>query len=112
MAKLEATLHGDFQAIISDLENEIMQGSASASKEDSVLYDKNGVRCYTGVFERYSYTGGNRVSMTVTLFGDDAASDLCVITSGGSRGMFFKWNTIGEESFLETIEACVKKYEA
>ena len=52
------------------------------------------------------------MSMTVTLFGDDAASDLCVITSGGSRGVFFKWNTIGEESFLETIEACVKKYEA
>ena len=112
MAKLEATLHGDFQAIVSDLENAVMQGSVSASKEDSVLYDKNGVRCYAGVFERYSYTGGNRVSMTVTLFGDDASSDLCVITSGGSTGMFFKWNTIGEESFLETIEDCVKKYEA
>ena len=40
MAKLEATLHGDFQAIVSDLENAVMQGSVSASKEDSVLYDK------------------------------------------------------------------------
>ena len=90
MAKLEATLHGDFQAIISDLENEIMQGSASASKEDSVLYEKNGVRCYTGVFERYSYTGGNRVSMTVTLFGDEAAGGCSLNGTPSARNRFWR----------------------
>ncbi len=110
MAKLEATLHGDFQAILADLESEILHGSVSASKEASAVFEQNGVRCYTGVFERFSYTGGNRVSMTVTLFGDDTASKVCVITSGGSTGMFFKLNTLGEESFLETVEACVEKY--
>lgn len=111
MAKLTATLHGDFQTIVRDLTATVLSGSISASEEASVCYTRNGVQCYIGVFERYSYTGGNRVSMNVTLFGDNASSDLCVITSGGSTGTFFKFNTFGEEAFLETIEACVRKYE-
>ncbi len=111
MAKLTATLHGNFQNIVRDLTETVLNGSISASEEDSVQYTRNGVQCYTGVFERYSYTGGNRVSMSITLFGDDVCSNLCVITAGGSTGTFFKLNTFGEEAFLETIEACVRKYE-
>lgn len=111
MAKLEATLHGYFDSIVSDLENTVLNGSISASREETVQYTRNGVRCYLGVFERFSYAGGNRVSMSISLFGDDEYSNLCVVTSGGSTATFFKINTWGEESFLDTIEDCVRKYE-
>lgn len=111
MAKLEATLHGDFDSIVSDLENTVLNGSISASREETVQYTRNGVQCYLGVFERFSYAGGNRVSMSISLFGDDEYSNLCVVTSGGSTATFFKINTWGEESFLDTIEDCVRKYE-
>lgn len=111
MAKLEATLHGNFDRIVSDLENTVMNGSISASQEDTVQYTRNGMRCYLGVFERFSYAGGNRVSMSISLFGNDDYSNLCAVTSGGSTATFFKINTWGEETFLETIEACVRKYE-
>lgn len=111
MAKLEATLHGHFDSIVSDLENTVLNGSISASREETVQYTRNGVRCYLGVFERFSYAGGNRVSMSISLFGDDEYSNLCVVTSGGSTATFFKINTWGEESFLDTIEDCVRKYE-
>lgn len=111
MAKLEATLHGDFDAIVADLENTVLNGSASATKEESVQYARNGVRSYLGIFERYSYTGGNRASMSIALFGDDEYSNLCIVTSGGSTGTFFKFNTWGEEAFLDTVSGCVRKYE-
>ncbi len=111
MATLTATLHGDFEKIVSDLENTVMNGSISATKEESVQYARGGVQCYFGVFERFSYAGGNRVSMSISLFGDDACSDLCVVTSGGSTATFFKINTWGEETFLETVMDCVRKYE-
>ncbi len=111
MATLTATLHGNFQNIVRDLTDTVLGGSISASEEDSACYARNGMQCYTGVFERYSYTGGNRVSMSITLFGDDVSSELCVITSGGSTGTFFKINTFGEEAFLETVAGCVRKYE-
>ena len=55
------------------------------------------------MFERYSYAGGNRVSMNVTLFQSGELICLAAITSGGSQAMFFKVNTWGEETFLDTL---------
>lgn len=110
MAALKETLCGDFNQIVSDLENAVMGGSVSATKEESVQYARDGVMCYFGIFERFSYAGGNRVSMSISLFGDDMQSDLCVVTSGGSTATFFKINTWGEETFLDTVWDCVQKY--
>ena len=60
------------------------------------------------VFERYSYMGGNRVSMNVTLVGNGCDLFLSAITSGGSSAVFFKLNTLGEESFLEKLVPIVE----
>ena len=68
MAKLERTLSGDFNQLIKKIETGILNGSMSASLEDSSDFYSGDARCSVRVFERYSYAGGNRVSMTVTLF--------------------------------------------
>ena len=65
--------------------------------------EADGVRCAVRVYERYSWTGGNRLSMSLTLFGSGSELQLSAITSGGSNAMFFKMNTIGEDAFLDTI---------
>lgn len=104
MAKLERTLNGDFNAILGKIVNGIISGSVSASLEDSSDFRCGDARCSVRVFERYSYAGGNRVSLSVTLFqnGDDAVH-LSAITAGGSQAMFFKVNTWGEEAFLDKL---------
>ena len=104
MAKLETTVTGNFRELLNKIENEVLHGSFSASLEDSSDYEENGARCSVRVFERYSYAGGNRVSMNVTLFQvGNGPIHLSAITSGGSQAMFFKINTWGEESFLDTL---------
>lgn len=103
MAKYERTLRGDFNAILTHIENGIINGSASASLEDASDFYANGARCSVRVFERYSYTGGNRVSMSVTLFQNGDEIQLSAITSGGSQAMLFKVNTFGEEAFLDKL---------
>ena len=104
MAKLERTLNGDFNQIIKKIENGILNGSMSASLEDSSDFYSGNARCSVRVFERYSYAGGNRVSMSVTLFqnGNDEIR-LSAITSGGSQAVLFKINTWGEEAFLDKL---------
>lgn len=104
MAKLEQTLSGNFDQILHKIENGILNGSISASLEDSSDFHGNGARCSVRVFERYSYSGGNRVSLNVTLFqaGDDKIH-LSAITAGGSQALFFKLNTWGEEAFLDKL---------
>ena len=104
MAKLETSVYGDFDEILKRIEDGILNGSISASLEDSSDFYSDGARCSVRVFERYSYAGGNRVSMSVTMFqnGNDEIH-LSAITSGGSQAVLFKINTLGEEAFLDKL---------
>ena len=103
MAKYERTVRGDFDRVLAYLEDGIMKASLSASYEDGSDYTCGGVRCAVRVFERYSISGGNRVSMNLTLVGEGEELFLSAITSGGSQGVLFKLNTFGEKAFLDTL---------
>ena len=104
MAKLNKSVPGDFDAVVNRVTDGILKGSVSASLED--FWDTRGTwsRCAVRVFERYSWTGENRVSMNVTFFQENGGPvQVCAITSGGSQALFFKVNTFGEEAFLDTL---------
>jgi hypothetical protein len=105
MAKLECTLNGDFDAVIAKITDGIENGSMTSSLEDSSDFTTGDVRCSVRVFERYSYMGKNRVSLSITLLqvGSNPIQ-LSAITSGGSQAMLFKINTLGEESFLDLLK--------
>ena len=103
MAILQRSFQGDFDALLTKIERIVLNGSISATLEESADYRTPQGRCSVRAFERYSWTGGNRVSMNVTLFQAGEEIQLCAVTSGGSQGMFFKLNTLGEEAFLETL---------
>ena len=103
MAQLERALAGDFDEILRNIENGILRGSMSASLEESSDFEENGARCSIRVFERYSYSGGNRVSLSVTLFQNGGDIHLSAITTGGSQAVFWKVNTWGEEAFLDKL---------
>ena len=107
MAKFECTITGDFDAVLDRLHEGVLDGSASASYEDGSDYAAGDMRCAVRVYERYSWSGGNRVSMSLTLVGRGRELFLSAITSGGSQAMFFKINTWGEEAFLDTLRAVV-----
>jgi len=104
MAKLEQSIQGSFDGILNKITDGIVNGSVSASLEESSDFRTSEARCAVRVFERYSYMGGNRVSLNVTLFqAGDGPIHLSAITSGGSQAMFFKVNTFGEEAFLDKL---------
>ena len=104
MAKLEQTIHGDFDQILRKIEDGILNGSMSATLEDSSDFQSGSARCSVRIFERYSWSGSNRVSLNVTLFqGDTDSIHLLAITAGGSQAVLFKLNTVGEEAFLDKL---------
>ena len=111
MAKYECRLKGSFTHFLQYLDQAILQSSISASYEEGSDYCLGETRCAVRVYERYSVTGSNRVSLSVTLLGKGEELMLCAITSGGSQAAFFKINTWGEEAFLEQVERAVHNYE-
>ena len=102
MAIFEKTIQNKkFDQLLWKLENEIPASSWSAELEAGSDFKEGGAQCSVRVFERYSVMGGNRLSLTLTMFQNgDSPIRLSAITAGGSQAVFFKVNTLGEESFL------------
>ena len=105
MAKLERTVPGAFDTVLEHLTRGILDGSISASLEDQVNYVFSDGRVAVRVFERFSYMGGNRLTMTLIVTEQNGRTQVTAITSGGSQALFYKINTFGEEAFLKKLEA-------
>ena len=104
MAKLLKSVNGDFDQILQNIVSGILNSSISATLEEAEDFREGNARCSVRVFERYSYFGNNRVSMTVTLFQEgNGIIHVSGITAGGSQAIFFKINTVGEEAFLDKL---------
>lgn len=110
MAKYECTFKGDAKEVLDIIDSAVSE-SVSATCEDSSQYMAGDVKCYVRVYERYSYSGGNRVSLNVTLVENAGEIFVSIITSGGSQGVLFKFNTWGEESFLESVQSALERYQ-
>lgn len=85
MAIFEKTIQNKkFDQLLWKLENEIPASSWSAELEAGSDFKEGDARCSVRVFERYSVIGG-------------------------SQAVFFKVNTLGEESFLEDIKGLLEE---
>ena len=106
MAIFEKTIRNkNFDKLLRKLEQEIPDSSWSADLEAGSDFKEGDARCSVRVFERYSMIGGNRLSLTLTMFQNgDSPIRLSAITAGGSQAVFFKMNTLGEESFLDDVK--------
>ena len=109
MAKLERTFTGDFDLALARLDQAVLGGSTSATLEDRSDFTMGATRVAVRMYERYSWSGGNRVAMCLTLAGEGDRLHLTAITAGGSPAMCFKINTWGEEAFLDTLRDIVDK---
>jgi len=109
MASMTRILKGkSMDQWLETIENEIVGGSMSATLEGKADFRSGDARCSVRVFERYSWIGGNRLSLSVTLFQNgDEGIRLSAISSGGSQAVFFKINTLGEDAFLDKLKELV-----
>lgn len=112
MAKYEQRLKGNFNELLNWLHEDITNGSVSVSYEDGSDFTVGETELAVRVYERYSMAGGNRVSLSITLIGNEEELFISAITSGGSQAVFFKLNTLGEETFLELCKESVENYMA
>ncbi len=110
MAQFSTHMTGSFDALLRYIDQNVMIGSFSASQEGGSDMQCGDVRCAVRVYERYSFVGGNRLSLSVTLFGRDGDLQLSAVTAGGSQAMFFKINTWGEETFLDKFRKQIEAY--
>ena len=92
MAQYSDHLSGKFDDLLHYIEENVVNGSMSASLEGGGDDSMDGVRC--------------------TIFGRDGDLHLTAVTAGGSQAMFFKINTWGEEAFLDKFQKQIDVYKS
>lgn len=105
MAMFKKTGIGNFSEVLENLHNKIMNSGVSVSLEESSNYNIGEVKTAIRVYERYSFLGNNRLSLSVFLIESNDKLHLNLITSGGSQAIFFKINSFGENNFLNEIKS-------
>ena len=111
MAIFEKTIRNqNFDTLLRKLEHAIPDSSWSAELEAGSDFKEGSAQCSVRVFERYSMVGGNRLSLTLTLFQNgDEPIRLSAIAAGGSQAVFFKMNTLVEDAFLEDVKQLLEE---
>ena len=110
MAKYEKRFRGSFSNFESYIHQRMMSSSMSVTYEDGSDNAIGDIKLAVRVYERYSMAGSNRVSLNITILGDEEEVFVSAITSGGSQAVFFKMNTWGEETFLDLCINAVEEY--
>ena len=110
MAQYQQQYYGSFDKLLAYVDQAVMNGSISATREGGSDMEYGGVRCAVRVYERYSMLGGNRLSLSVTLFGTDKSIQMTAITAGGSQAIRHKINRWGENNFMNKFIQQMEQY--
>ena len=110
MAHYEHELTGDVDSLVTHLDQAIPRGSITAKYEAGTDHRIGDARMVVRAYERYSAFGGNRVSLCISILAVGDRMALSAVTTGGSQAMFFKVNTLGEESFLARAVQAIEAY--
>ena len=111
MAKLETVLTGRFDDTVKEVVRGVLERSVTATLEEESDWSEGNVRCAVRILERYSAFGGNRLSLNLTFFGTDGRIHLTAASAGGSQAVFWKVNTLVEETFLDTVRDTLESME-
>ena len=108
MAILEKTIRNkNFDKLLRKLEQEIPDSSWSADLEAGSDFKEGDARCSVRVFERYSMMGGNRLSLTLTLFQN---GDFDNKAPKGVKGVKLIWTEKGPLLVWKAPKASKKKW--
>ena len=110
MAFYQAKVKGELWDVVSFVERELGRRSQTISLEHEAETTAGDVQIRVAAFERYSWMGGNRVSLNITYIGSGGEVEMIATSTGGSQAMFYKLNTIGEENFMQTFIESVQAY--
>ena len=110
MAIFQHRATGDLDDFVRHLDSQVLGGSVSASREASYDETLGGARMVVRVYERFSGFSSGRVSLNVSVLESAGELAICAVTSGGSRAMFFKVDTVGEGSFMAKAQQAITSF--
>lgn len=113
MGLYQETFHAteqQFLKFVKSLPDLVKSYSTSATHEETRLVKSDETYVQIDMFERYSMFSDSRVALGVTTIYKNGKIDITAMSAGGSRAIFFKMDTVGENNFLDGFKNVVKDY--
>ncbi|MDF2906212.1 MAG: hypothetical protein K0R34_1533 [Herbinix sp.] len=108
MAKYEQKLSGDFDNLILQVHEGIMQYAVSMNLVDQSDYQSGDIRIAVRVYDKYFMRNGNRTSLSLTIVGHGEDLFVSAISAGGGQGILFNTSWGAEEDMVFMVQELVE----
>ena len=109
MAKFEKTIVGNFEEVITRLQNEIMNSGMSMELVDESNYNSGDTNIAVRVYDKYFMRNGNRASLSLTVAGHGNDIFISAIGAGGGQGIIFNFSLGAEEELVDIVRFCLEQ---
>uniref|UniRef100_UPI0028A25304 DUF6054 family protein n=1 Tax=Anaerotignum sp. TaxID=2039241 RepID=UPI0028A25304 len=92
MAKYEKCVHGDFDKILEQLNEDIFKIGLSIELVDKSNYEYENVKVAIRVYDKYFMRNSSRASLNVTVIDSGGEVYISAIGAGGGKGAIFNFS--------------------
>jgi hypothetical protein len=106
--KFEKIVIGNFDAIIKQLDDDIMASAFSMKLVNSSDYQKGDLHVVVNIYDKYFMRNSSRASLTVTAVDYMGEIFISAIGSGGGTGAIIDFNWGAEDELIGIVEDSLK----
>ncbi|MDF2606829.1 MAG: hypothetical protein K0S34_1024 [Bacillales bacterium] len=111
MAKYETTIIGQFDEVVSHLENDISNSGMSMKLVDESNYTIGDTNVAVRVYDKYFMRNGNRASLSLTVVGNNSNIFISAIGAGGGQGIIFNFSLGAEDDMVAIVQKSIEQIE-
>jgi hypothetical protein len=109
MAKYEKVIVGQFDEIVSRLQNDIRNSGVTMNLVDESYYTVGDAKIAVQVYDKYFMRNGNRASLSLTVVGYGNDIFISAIGAGGGKGIVFNFSLGAEDSMVAIVRESVEQ---
>lgn len=103
MAKYEKNIVGDFNTIVSGLDQAIMGGGVSMNLVDENTFTSGDMNILVRVYDKYFMRNSSRASLSLTVVDDGNTVYVSAIGAGGGQGVVFNFSWGVEDELVAIV---------
>ncbi len=108
MAKYEIQVKGEFNHILSRLEDDITSSGVSMNLVDESVYELGETKVAVRVYDKYFMRNGNRASLNLTVVSQGSQVFISAIGAGGGQGIIFNFSLGAESELVDIVRDSVE----
>jgi hypothetical protein len=109
LAKYEKQVSGDFETIVNQLNQDIMESALSMNLVDESNYKCGKTQAAIRIYDKYFMRNGNRASLSLTIIDSGSEIFISAIGAGGGKGIIFDFSLGAESELTEVVEESVRR---